>query len=410
LALIISQDAASFKTAHGRDYYNITEPPMLPPTFRSERNVPPPLHGVSLGAGNTIPDILVDKIRRHEGATADQSTMREGYEALRLLVKDLPEEIGRGEAELKTRKADVARYKGEANALLLPKTRASEPALSEAACKAAITRGKVVVTGTHHGFTKEEVDKYEYLSTMRAHASKAAEVLISALPKKREELARLEASLETLAGGLKAKGIIETSLENAVPGLCETGYYMSIGIMKQNWCNAFTGGHVNELFKAENLAKMWVHLEAAYKLAKMEEKFLELKSDLKPLFDLFAEGLPLLRTTRMLTPREKARALAICKALPRLLHELCPERGVQVKTFMVFYHMHDFIMKFGTIGMFCEDAFEARHATRNGLKRRFACIRCTATRDQCIDTAYASMRATRATREDAIERTKRAKV
>jgi hypothetical protein len=76
---------------------------------------------------------------------------------------------------------------------------------------------------------------------------------------------------------------------------------------------------------------------------------------------------------------------------------------------MVFFEMHDFIEVWGAIGMFNEDTFERRHATRNGLWRRFACVRCTAARDRCMSVAYASLLATRPAREAAFARTKKTK-
>ena len=80
---------------------------------------------------------------------------------------------------------------------------------------------------------------------------------------------------------------------------------------------------------------------------------------------------------------------------------------VPVKLFMIFYEAHDFIKKWNTIGMFNEDAFEARHATRNGYKRRFASTRNTSKRDQLVLEAFESRLATRRIREIAIEKTKR---
>ena len=71
--------------------------------------------------------------------------------------------------------------------------------------------------------------------------------------------------------------------------------------------------------------------------------------------------------------------------------------------------MHDFIEKWGTFGMFNEDAFEARHATRNAYKRRYACMRSDAERDRYICQTYRSRLATRAVREEAINSTKRQK-
>jgi hypothetical protein len=80
---------------------------------------------------------------------------------------------------------------------------------------------------------------------------------------------------------------------------------------------------------------------------------------------------------------------------------------VTVKTFMIYFEMRDFIKKWGTIGMFNEDAFESRHAKRNVLKRRYAGVRCIQTRDRCMNKAYASIIATRAARDAGRARTSR---
>jgi len=125
------------------------------------------------------------------------------------------------------------------------------------------------------------------------------------------------------------------------------------------------------------------------------------------LFDYFAEFFPLVRFTKMLSALDKARALKLCKELPRDLHELCPGRGVQVKTWMIFFEMHDFIDMWDTIGMFTEEAFETRHAMRKELKRRCACIRSNSKREASMSIAFASRLNTRTARDEAIARTKR---
>jgi hypothetical protein len=141
----------------------------------------------------------------------------------------------------------------------------------------------------------------------------------------------------------------------------------------------------------------------------MEAQGEALIAKLKPLFEGFAELVPLVRTMTVLTPIKKARALELCKLLPEMLHRMCPTRGVTVKAFMIYFEMHDFIKEWDTIGLFNEDAFEARHALRKWLKRRFASIRCIKARDQCMNKAYASLIATRPARDVAIELTRRKK-
>jgi hypothetical protein len=105
------------------------------------------------------------------------------------------------------------------------------------------------------------------------------------------------------------------------------------------------------------------------------------------------------RCARMFTSTEKTRVLVLSKKIPLDYHFMFPERGVTVKMFMIFFEQHDFIEKWGTIGMLNEDAFDARHATRNSYKRRFACMRSDAERDCCICQAHRSRLATRAMRD-----------
>jgi hypothetical protein len=109
----------------------------------------------------------------------------------------------------------------------------------------------------------------------------------------------------------------------------------------------------------------------------------------------------------MLSPADKARALELCKKLPKDLHVLCPDRSVQVKTWMIFFEMHDFIEMWDSIGQFTEEVFETRHAKRNELKRRFACIRSTEKREESMSIAFASCMNSRPARDDVIARTKR---
>ena len=141
----------------------------------------------------------------------------------------------------------------------------------------------------------------------------------------------------------------------------------------------------------------------------MAGKFDTLLSTVKPMLDDYARFLPLVRSTTMLSEDDKKEVLGLCKSLPKQLHDLLPSRSVQVKTFMIYFQVHDFIEKWGTIGLFNEDPFESRHARRNAFKRRYACIRAAAARDRAIAIAYSSLLATRKMRTEAIEKTCRKK-
>ena len=59
----------------------------------------------------------------------------------------------------------------------------------------------------------------------------------------------------------------------------------------------------------------------------------------------------------MLPPADKARALELCKKLPKDLHVLCPDRSVQGKTWRIFFEMHDFIETWDSIGQLTEFFF-----------------------------------------------------
>ena len=131
------------------------------------------------------------------------------------------------------------------------------------------------------------------------------------------------------------------------------------------------------IISADNLAKLWDHLRNVYASTDRADQGQAIIDKVKQLFDDFVEFLPLVRSTQMLSPVDKARALALCKKLPKDLHVLCPDRSAQVKTWMIFFEMHDFIEMWGSIGQFTEEVFETRHAKRNELNRRFACIRST---------------------------------
>ena len=76
---------------------------------------------------------------------------------------------------------------------------------------------------------------------------------------------------------------------------------------------------------------------------------------------------------------------------------------------MINFQVHDFIEKWGTVGLFNEDSFESRHARRNAFKRRYACIRASAARDRAIAASYSFLLATLKTRSEAIEKTTRKK-
>ena len=256
--------------------------------------------------------------------------------------------------------------------------------------------------GKDYGFTQEDVDKKNINFDLRGRAHARFEEIKAELPGKRKDLADWKANLEQHAEHVESKGPIELSFNEKVLGVCDKGFFDSIGVCVQSYNNAFVSRHIDVLYKSENL-------RAAYKNSGLVEKGEELIAKWKPLFNDFTEFLPLVRTMRMFSSAEKARALVLCKSLPKQLVTICPNDTVAVKTFMIFFEMHDFIEMWDSIGIFNEDTFERRHAQRNHLHRRYACVRATAERDRCMRVAFASLLATRTAREAALERTQKKK-
>ena len=274
--------------------------------------------------------------------------------------------------------------------------------ISQKEAKRLITNGAIVTTSATVGsyaynFTQEEVDKYELMHAARDRATARKKEILVDLPSKRDTLKQWETEVDEMESTVKSKGPIEQSLSR---------FFDSIGVCQEAWNNAFVGDQISRIFKPENLTKLWKHLRDVYADKDKCEYLIAL---IKPIFEDFSEFLPLVRCARMLTSEEKSRALALCKELPQDFLRRFPERGVTVKLFMTFYELHDFIEKWGAIGMFNEDAFEARHATRNAYKRRFACMRSDAERDRHICQSYRSRLATRAVCEEATNKTKRQK-
>ena len=238
--------------------------------------------------------------------------------------------------------------------------------------KRLITHGAIVTTSAKAGsyaydFTQEEVDKYELMHAARDRAAARKKEIHAGLPTKKENLNELEKDVSEMASSVKSKGPIEESLSR---------FFDSIQVCQETWNNAFVGDQISRIFKTENLTKLWAHLRNVYTdTAKCED----LIALIKPLFEDFAEFLPLVRCARMLTSEEKTRTLELCKKLPRDFHERFPERGVTVKMFMTFYELHDFVEKWGTIGMFNEDAFEARRGDAQHEARE---------KELCVDIIY----------------------
>ena len=94
----------------------------------------------------------------------------------------------------------------------------------------------------------------------------------------------------------------------------------------------------------------------------------------EPVWTAFAELLPLVRATRLLTNAEVEKLCAAAAAVSSAYRAAYPDVHIQLKIHIIESHLPKFARRWRSVGLFAEDACESMHAIVNRLNRRYACV------------------------------------
>jgi hypothetical protein len=371
-------DAAGGHKADAKNFLNVTEFPMLSEYWDLEKKlVPPQVHAVTIGIGNTIYSSFLSLVRVDEKTTGNEKA-REAMEAVKSGLKANSSGLLHQKKEHTRLVNDVKSEKEQCYDLLTPK----------GFSKTAITRG---VTEAELQNSKVED------ATIRAYLAKShiLKGLILREKTTKEDMKQLRKDID-----LQQKACEEYEETVFVVGpieeAIETTWLKSVGVSHSTYHKCeFVGNGVKSIIEKKSRESLWTFLRTEYvKAGKDIAAAEELIKKVKPLFDGFAELLHLTCAVRLLTATEKAAALSLCKSVPRMLRGIKPNS--QIKTHMIEFELHQFIEYWGTLGILNEEAFESIHAHMNNLLRRFACVRDRNLRDRLMHTAFCVLQATKA--------------
>jgi hypothetical protein len=382
-------DEAGGKKDKAKDFKNVTMLPMLSAYWSLEKKmVPPQVHAVTIGMGNSIWNSFLSLVRVDEKTTGNEEA-REAMEEVKVLIKANKEDlIVVNSARMKLDK-DNKIDKKQCYDLLPGYT----PTL--------VTRGITTAELEKNEIPDETIKAYQLLnSTVKCRVERVKTALAKAVELK-EEIALQQKAHDEYEETVFEVGPIEEAID--------TTWLKSVNVSHSTYfAHDFVGGGVKRIVEKKNRESLWTFLRTEYaKAGKDIAAAEELIKKVKPLFDGFAELLHLTCAVRMLTEDEKERVLGLCKSVPRLLREVKPNS--QIKTHMIEFELHQFIEYWGTVGILNEEAFESIHALMNGLNRRYACVRDRALRDKLMHKALCVLQATKEKVDEMLQKGKRKK-
>ena len=199
---------------------------------------------------------------------------------------------------------------------------------------------------------------------------------------------------------------------------CEA-FLSKVGVQRQAYYSgAFIGRHVHTLLShADAFFNNLVEIagssgEAARgRAALIKEKHL-------PLWRVLGRLLVLLRSARILADAEVDEVAVLCETYGRLFRETfrsgasnSSDVHISLKIHLIEKHVIDFVRRWRTAGLFCEDAAESIHALCNRIARAYAGIRDPGARSKAMAARLALMSDARvsAASRDRKDRRKRAK-
>jgi hypothetical protein len=141
--------------------------------------------------------------------------------------------------------------------------------------------------------------------------------------------------------------------------------------------NPFYGGafNGNDCFRlVTNYSLMFLRLrETSERETQCESEIGEICSRYEDIFGAFSEIIPLLRSSRLLSPLERSSLLSSIAAFYDAYVQKC-KGTITIKMHHLVHHLKEVLANYGTIGLFTEDAMESIHAIVNELARRYSSL------------------------------------